>query len=112
MVGMATFFFGTWINRLYLAAVAAAAVSGSQVLLTGLTSPVSIIFAPVFLLGEGWLTTPMYAGSVLAGCLLNTVVLNLICGPAQPGGPTPRGWAASRPRDIRRAPARRTDRRP
>ena len=90
---MATFFLGTWTARLYLAAVVPAtilAACGAPVPVIVLTSPVSIIFAPVFLLGDGWLTGPMFATSVVAGYLLNTVVLNLIAGASsarRPGSP-------------------------
>jgi hypothetical protein len=88
---MTTFFLGNWVTRGYAAAVVAAAafmiaadpITGPSVaaaLLIGLTAPVSIIFAPFFLLGEGWLTTPMLIGSVLAGYLLNTVLINMIVG--------------------------------
>ncbi len=90
MVGMATLLLGTWVTRTYLAAVVAAAactiaapVTGPSVagiFLIGLTAPVSVIFAPFFLLGEGWMTTPMLVGSVLAGYLLNTVLINMIVG--------------------------------
>lgn len=91
MVGMTTFFLGNWVTRSYLAAVVAAAAfviaanpvagpSVAGVFLIGLTAPVSVIFAPFFLLGDGWLTTPMLIGSVLAGYLLNTVLLNMIVG--------------------------------
>jgi hypothetical protein len=96
MVGMAAFFLGNWITRLYLGAVITAAFAPHPAYLIGLTSPVSIIFAPVFLLGDGWLTTPMYVGSVLAGYLLNTVVLNLIVGgPARASHRRPARRAAS-----------------
>jgi hypothetical protein len=85
MVGMVNIFLGTWVARLYLLAVLAAAggtaASGPSyaiVLLIALTSPVSIIFAPIFLLGDGWLTTPMLVLSVLAGYLLNVVLINWI----------------------------------
>ena len=88
---MANFFFGNWITRIYLTAVGSAALfalaagSGSGpsfavIWLIALTAPVSVIFAPVFLLGEGWLTTPMMFGSVLAGLLLNTLLINVIVG--------------------------------
>jgi hypothetical protein len=91
MVGMATFFLGNWITRTYLAAVVAAAAfmiaanpftgpSVAGVFLIGLTAPVSVLFAPFFLLGDGWMTTPMLIGSVLAGYLLNTVLINMIVG--------------------------------
>jgi uncharacterized membrane protein len=86
MVGMTAFFFGTWVTRGYSAAVAAALIAASitgplaGVILIGLTAPVSIIFAPFFLLGDGWMTTPMLIGSVLAGYLLNTVLINMIVG--------------------------------
>ena len=88
---MTTFFLGNWITRGYTAAVVAAIAfmiaanpitgpSVAAVLLIGLTAPVSIIFAPFFLLGDGWMTTPMLVGSVLAGYLLNTVLINMIVG--------------------------------
>ena len=88
---MTTFFLGNWVTRGYSAAVVAAAAfmiaanpitgpSVASVLLIALTAPVSIIFAPFFLLGEGWMTTPMLLGSVLAGYLLNTVLINMIVG--------------------------------
>ncbi len=91
MVGMTSFFLGTWVTRCYSAAVVAAAafliaanpVTGPSVasaFLIGLTAPVSVIFAPFFLLGDGWMTTPMLIGSVLAGDLLNTVLINMIVG--------------------------------
>ena len=90
MVGMATFFLGNWITRTYLAAVVVAAAfmtaapfagpSVAGMFLIGLTAPVSVIFAPFFLLGDGWMTTPMLIGSVLAGYLLNTVLINMIVG--------------------------------
>jgi hypothetical protein len=91
MIPMTHFFFGNWVTRIYAIAVvisiifllAANPVVGfgfAAVFLIGLTAPVSIIFAPFFLLGEGWLTTPMMIGSVLAGYLLNTVLLNMIAG--------------------------------
>jgi hypothetical protein len=85
MVGMVNIFVGTWAARLYLIAVLAAAggtaASGASypiIVLIALTSPVSIIFAPIFLLGDGWLTTPMLVLSVLAGYLLNLVLINWI----------------------------------
>ncbi len=88
---MTSIFLGNWVTRGYSAAVLAAAIfmiaanpvtgpSVAAVLLIGLTAPVSIIFAPFFLLGDGWLATPMLIGSVLAGYLLNTVLLNMIVG--------------------------------
>ncbi len=82
---MANIFLGTWAARSYLLAVLATAVSAiasgsayALALLIALTSPVSIIFAPVFLLGDGWLTTPMLVVSVLAGYLLNVVLISWI----------------------------------
>ncbi|MEV6489400.1 hypothetical protein AB0M20_12340 [Actinoplanes sp. NPDC051633] len=86
-----SFFVGNWVTRLYLGAVlvatafmiAAGPAVGlgiAGIFLIALTSPVSIIFAPVFLLGEGWLTGPMMVGSILAGYLLNTVLINMIVG--------------------------------
>jgi hypothetical protein len=86
MVGM-NFFVGNWVTRLYFGSVLVAAAlmiaAGpglADIFLIALTSPVSIIFAPVYLLGEGWLTGPMMVGSVLAGYLLNTVLINMIAG--------------------------------
>jgi hypothetical protein len=86
MVGM-NFFVGNWVTRLYSGSVLVAAAlmiaAGpglADIFLIALTSPVSIIFAPVYLLGEGWLTGPMMVGSVLAGYLLNTVLINMIAG--------------------------------
>lgn len=92
MVGMTSFFLGNWVTRLYSIAVIAALAftiaanpftgpSVAAIFLIGLTAPVSVIFAPFFLLGHGWMTTPMLAASVLAGYLLNTVLLNMIVGP-------------------------------
>ena len=86
MVGMRNFFFGNWVTRTYLLAVVA--MSGATLLagmpacivLIALTSPVSVIFAPIFLLGEGWMTVPMLWLSVLAGLLLNTLLINTIVG--------------------------------
>lgn len=86
------FFVGTWVTRCYTGAVLASAafmiaanpVTGpgvAGIFLIALTAPVSIIFAPVFLLGDGWLTAPMMIGSVVAGYLLNTVVINMIARP-------------------------------
>jgi hypothetical protein len=97
MVGMTSFFLGNWVTRLYSIAVIAALAfmvaanpitgpSVAAVFLIGLTAPVSVIFAPFFLLGEGWMTTPMLAGGVLAGYLLNTVLLNMIVGQAEKVG--------------------------
>jgi hypothetical protein len=86
MVGMRTFFFGNWITRTYLIAVLVMAagtfVAGQPacIVLIALTSPVSVIFAPIFLLGEGWMTVPMLWLSVLAGLLLNTLLINTIVG--------------------------------
>ncbi|WP_225254387.1 SCO4225 family membrane protein [Jidongwangia harbinensis] len=91
MVRMVNIFFGTWAARLYLLAVLAAAggtaASGPSyaiILLIALTSPVSIIFAPIFLLGDGWMTTPMLVLSVLAGYLLNLVLINWIVAAPRP----------------------------
>jgi hypothetical protein len=84
MVGMRNFFFGNWVTRTYLLAVlvmSAATVAGGRsacIVLIALTSPISVIFAPIFLLGTGWMTIPMLWLSVLAGLLLNTLVLNTI----------------------------------
>ena len=91
---MTTFFFGTWTTRCYLFTVAAAAVimlggnlaagshepSTASIYLIGLTAPVSVIFAPIFLLGDGWQTIPMFWLSVTAGTLLNTLLINTIVG--------------------------------
>lgn len=89
MVVMRNFFFGNWVTRTYLAALAVAvmlAAAGatelSQVWLIGLTAPVSVIFAPIYLLGDGWLTAPMMALSWLAGALLNCALLNMIVSPS------------------------------
>jgi hypothetical protein len=111
MVRMATFFLGNWVTRSYLAAVVAAAAfmiaanpitgpSIAAVFLIGLTAPVSIIFAPFFLLGDGWLTTPMLFGSVLAGYLLNTVLINMIVGEVDQARAR-RTWPARRPAAAR-----------
>lgn len=86
MNGMRSFFFGNWITKLYLGAVIVAAAGKfliglpACIVLIGLTSPVSVIFAPIFLLGEGWMTVPMLWLSVLAGLLLNTLLINTIVG--------------------------------
>src|SRR3712207_3814905 len=94
MVRMTTFFFGNWVTRCYLFAVAVTAVvllganlaTGEQepsfaaVYLIGLTAPVSVIFAPVALLGDGWLAVAMLWLSVAAGALLNTLLINTIVG--------------------------------
>jgi hypothetical protein len=91
---MTKFFFGTWATSIYLFAVAVAAVimiggnlatgdhepSTAAIYLIGLTAPVSVIFAPIFLLGDGWQTVPMLWLSVTAGMLLNTVLINTIVG--------------------------------
>ncbi|WP_148307830.1 SCO4225 family membrane protein [Actinoplanes friuliensis] len=91
---MTKFFFGNWTTRIYLFAVAVAAViliggnlatgdhepSFAGIYLIGLTAPVSVIFAPYFLLGEGWLAVAMLWLSVLAGLLLNTLLINTIVG--------------------------------
>lgn len=91
---MTNFFLGNWATRGYLFAVAVTAAillggnlaTGSQepsaaaVYLIGLTAPVSIIFAPVFLLGDGWLSIAMLWLSVAAGVLLNTLLINTIMG--------------------------------
>ena len=86
MVRMTNFFCGSWVTRVYLVAVlvmsAATIVVGlpACIVLIALTSPVSVIFAPIFLLGDGWLTVPMLWLSVLAGLLLNTLLINTIVG--------------------------------
>ncbi|OJF13016.1 SCO4225 family membrane protein [Couchioplanes caeruleus] len=91
---MTRFFFGNWVTRGYLFAVAMAAAillgsnlatgdhepSFAAVYLIGLTAPVSVIFAPVALLGEGWTATAMLWLSVAAGVLLNTLLINTIVG--------------------------------
>ncbi|GGQ46382.1 SCO4225 family membrane protein [Couchioplanes azureus] len=91
---MTRFFFGNWVTRGYLFAVATAAVvllganlatgghepSFAAVYLIGLTAPVSVIFAPIALLGEGWLAVAMLWLSVAAGVLLNTLLINTIVG--------------------------------
>jgi hypothetical protein len=91
---MTTFFLGTWTTRVYLFAVAVTAVillggnlatgnhepSSAAVYLIGLTAPVSVIFAPVFLLGDGWLSIAMLWLSVVVGVLLNTLLINTIVG--------------------------------
>jgi hypothetical protein len=91
---MTTFFLGTWPTRVYLFTVAVTAVillggnlatgdhepSAAAVYLIGLTAPVSVIFAPIFLLGDGWLTIAMLWLSVAAGVLLNTLLINTIVG--------------------------------
>jgi hypothetical protein len=91
---MTSFFFGTWTTRIYIFAVAVAAVillggnlatgdhdpSAAAIYLIGLTAPVSIIFAPFFLLGDGWLAVAMLWLSVAAGVLLNTLLINTIVG--------------------------------
>jgi hypothetical protein len=84
MVGMRNFFFGNWVTRAYLltvlvlSAFTAAGAMPACIALIASTSPISVIFAPVFLLGTGWMTVPMLWLSVLAGLLLNTLVLNTI----------------------------------
>jgi len=86
MVRMTNFFFGSWVTRVYLVAVlvmsAATIAVGlpACIVLIALTSPVSVIFAPIFLLGDGWMTVPMLWLSVLAGLLLNTLLINTIVG--------------------------------
>jgi hypothetical protein len=91
---MTSFFLGTWTTRIYLFTVAVTAAillggnlatgnhepSSAAVYLIGLTAPVSVIFAPVFLLGDGWLSIAMFWLSALAGFLLNTLVINVIVG--------------------------------
>jgi hypothetical protein len=91
---MRNFFLGNWVTRAYLAAVltmSAATLIGSMpacIVLVALTSPIAVIFAPIFLLGTGWMTVPMLWLSVLAGLLLNTLVLNTIVAklPSSPRG--------------------------
>lgn len=117
---MANLFIGTWAARSYLIAVLGTALtalaSGSAyalALLIALTSPVSIIFAPVFLLGDGWQAAPMMVLSVLAGYLLNVVLINWLVAagsrvgrpsrPPQPvrhGGSDPRRVPAGRPYPV------------
>src|SRR5690349_6112412 len=91
---MTSFFFGNWTTRAYLFTVAVTAVillggnlatgnhepSSAAVYLIGLTAPVSVIFAPVFLFGDGWLSIAMLWLSVAAGVLLNTLLINTIVG--------------------------------
>jgi hypothetical protein len=102
MVGM-NVFVGSWITRLYTVAVCASAIGAlaapgsAGVLLIALTSPVSIIFAPIYLLGDGWLTTPMLITSVLAGYLLNIAIINLITRP---------GWSRRVPPSAEVVPGR------
>ena len=95
---MTSFFFGNWATRSYLFAVAVTAViliggnlatgdhepTQAAVYLIGLTAPVSVIFAPVFLLGDGWLSMTMLWLSVAAGVLLNTLLINTIVGTVRP----------------------------
>jgi hypothetical protein len=96
MVGMTNFFAGNWVTRTYLLAVlamsAATLVAGPPacIVLIGLTSPVSVIFAPIFLLGDGWMTVPMLWLSVLAGLLLNTLLINTIVGAVEKRSTRPR----------------------
>jgi hypothetical protein len=115
MFGMRNFFFGNWFTRLYLAAVGAAAAylvvanvlsgpdepSFAAVYLIGLTAPVSIIFAPIFLLGTGWMTLPMLVLSVLAGTLLNVLLINTIVGELAAVRP----WSVASSRPGRRGSA-------
>ncbi|MFI5495382.1 SCO4225 family membrane protein [Actinoplanes sp. NPDC051859] len=91
---MTRFFFGNWITRGYLFAVAITAVillganlatgehepTTEAIYLIGLTAPVSVIFAPVALLGDGWLAIAMLWLSAAAGTLLNTLLINTIVG--------------------------------
>lgn len=91
---MTRFFLGNWATRVYLFAVAMTAVvllgrnlaTGDQeptlaaAYLIGLTSPISIAFAPVFLIDDGWTAIAMLWLSVCAGTLLNTLIINLIVG--------------------------------
>ncbi|MEU7903737.1 SCO4225 family membrane protein [Actinoplanes sp. NPDC049118] len=93
---MTQFFFGNWATRGYLFAVAVAAAvliggnlatgnhepTTAAIYLIGLTAPVSVIFAPFFLLGDGWLAVAMLWLSVAAGALLNTLLINTIAGQA------------------------------
>jgi len=86
MVAMTKFFCGNWVTRAYLLAVlvmsAGTVLAGRPacIVLIALTSPVAVIFAPIFLLGDGWQTVPMLWLSVLAGLLLNTLLINTIVG--------------------------------
>ena len=86
MVAMTSFLCANWVTRTYLVAVltmsAATLATGlpACIVLIALTSPVSVIFAPIFLLGDSWLTIPMLWLSVLAGLLLNTLLINTIVG--------------------------------
>jgi hypothetical protein len=84
MVGMTNFFLGNWTTRIYLAAVvvmiASSAAPSAKICLIALSAPVAVIFAPIYLLGTGWLTTPMMVLSVTAGVLLNMLLINTIVG--------------------------------
>ncbi|MET0495442.1 MAG: hypothetical protein ABW000_20145 [Actinoplanes sp.] len=91
---MTTFFLGNWATRCYLFAVAVAAVimigadlatgshepAANSIWLIALTAPVSVIFAPIFLLNDGWQTIAMLWLSVACGVLLNTLLINTIVG--------------------------------
>ncbi|MFI7596356.1 SCO4225 family membrane protein [Actinoplanes sp. NPDC049681] len=93
---MTKFFFGNWVTRCYLFAVgvSAAVLIGAQlatgdhgpsfagIYLIGLTAPVSVIFAPIALLGDGWLAIAILWLSVVTGMLLNTLLINTIVGEA------------------------------
>jgi hypothetical protein len=84
MVGMTNFFLGNWVTRVYLVAVvvlvATSAAPSAKIGLIALSAPVAVIFAPIYLLGTGWMTMPMMVLSVTAGILLNTLLINTIVG--------------------------------
>lgn len=84
MVGMTNFFLGNWTTRIYLTSVitlvASSAAPVARICLIGLSAPASVIFAPIYLLGTGWMTAPMMVLSVTAGVLLNTLLINTIVG--------------------------------
>ena len=79
---MKSFFFGNWVTRCYIVAVvvtaATSAAPPAKIGLITLAAPVAVIFAPIYLLGTGWMIGPMMALSVMAGVLLNTLLLNTI----------------------------------
>src|SRR4029453_2302469 len=91
---MTTFFLGNWATRSYVFAVAVAAVimtgadaaTGSfepgpnSIWLIALTPPASVIFSPIFLLTDGWVTIAMLWLSVACGLLLNPLLINTIVG--------------------------------
>jgi hypothetical protein len=79
---MKSFFLGNWVTRCYIVAVAVMAVSSAaplaKICLIALAAPVAVIFAPIYLLGTGWMIGPMMVLSVITGVLLNTLLLNTI----------------------------------